>query len=151
MPSVSPDIIDRFLARTDKASSLRGCWLWTGAPDSKGYGAMQSDHVRRLAHRLSYELFVAPIPAGLWVLHRCDVPLCVNPDHLFLGNATDNARDMAAKERCGRTTLTGDQVREIRALYANGGISQHQLARRFSVGAMTINRIVNRKRWLHID
>ena len=75
------------------------CWLWTGAREEKGYGhfAVNGRPVR--AHRFSYEMLVWPIPDGLFVLHRCDQPGCVNPDHLFLGTTDDNMLDMVLKGR----------------------------------------------------
>ncbi len=67
-----------------------------------GYGKMtkeQGDQIPTGAHRVSWELHRGPIPAGVYVLHRCDVPACVNPEHLFLGSAADNVQDMIAKGR----------------------------------------------------
>lgn len=75
------------------------CWLWTGAVAGK-YGQCRSaPHTKIPAHRYSYILNVGEIPDGLYVCHRCDVRLCVRPDHLFLGTAKDNAQDMVAKGR----------------------------------------------------
>jgi len=71
-----------------------GCWLWAGSVDSCGYGRWGS----RLAHRLVYEALVGPIE-GMYVLHRCDVPRCVSPGHLFLGTQADNMADMKSKGR----------------------------------------------------
>jgi hypothetical protein len=68
-----------------------GCWRWLGKIMPKGYGYIGSYQHR--AHRVMYERLVGPIPKGLWVLHRCDVKDCVNPDHLYTGTRADNARD----------------------------------------------------------
>lgn len=103
-----------------------GCWIWRGAPTAKhGYGMTsigpRHDQLVIYAHRLSYMVYRGD-PAGLFVLHRCDVPLCFRPDHLFLGTAGDNVRDAVAKKRhrnqnAGRThcrnghLLTGKNVR----------------------------------------
>ncbi len=80
-----------------------GCWLWMGSTRSGGYGGFHVGGTTKVgAHRYAYERANGPIPHGLWVLHRCDTPTCVRPDHLFLGTAIDNYRDMVAKGRRGR-------------------------------------------------
>lgn len=76
-----------------------GCWLWLGAWDVDGYGKM-GGYGSISGHRISYEMFNGPIPEGFMVCHTCDTPPCVNPQHLFAGTATDNARD---RERKGRS------------------------------------------------
>lgn len=77
-----------------------GCWLWQAGVDRKGYGIFMrkaGEHV--MAHRFAYEDKIGKIPDGFWVLHRCDIPGCVRPDHLFLGTHRDNMRDMRQKGR----------------------------------------------------
>jgi predicted DNA-binding protein (UPF0251 family) len=114
------------------------------------------------AHRVSWGLHNGPIPEGMWVLHRCDNPSCVNPTHLFLGTQADNVADMISKgrqatpeqtahigEKNGRARLTPDQVRTIRTLVA-GGVSETEAARRYGVGQTTVSYIVLRKSWKHI-
>lgn len=80
-----------------------GCWEFAGAKSHKGYGQLpiwrDGRSIPRSAHRLSWELANGPIPAGMSVLHRCDNPPCVRPDHLFLGTQSDNMQDMVAKGR----------------------------------------------------
>jgi hypothetical protein len=95
---------DRFWEKVDKSGD---CWLWTGARDQHGYGSLSVAHEGRerrrsvpvKASRVSWQIHNGPIPAGMWVLHRCDNPPCVRPDHLFLGTQLDNMRDASAKGR----------------------------------------------------
>jgi len=94
------------LERNSMPEPNSGCWLWLGVLSPKGYGQLvlgksESRYSRR-AHRLSYETFRGPIPDGLHVLHKCDVPACINPEHLFLGTNDDNVADRVAKNRTSR-------------------------------------------------
>ena len=92
----------KFFAKVNKTDS---CWLWTGAKWQDktkrrlGYGKAYSCGKIRKAHRVSWEISNGNIPDGLCVLHKCDVPLCVNPEHLFLGTVVDNVKDMVSKNR----------------------------------------------------
>ena len=90
------ELLKRFTSHVDKSGD---CWLWQPGKDKDGYGKIKVAGKHLRAHRLSYELYVGPIPESVMVLHRCDVPGCVNPDHLWLGTALDNNRDRDQKGR----------------------------------------------------
>jgi len=121
-----------------------GCWEWADARDFHGYGALTYEQRTRKAHRVAYESWVGPVPDGHHVLHSCDNPPCINPDHLSTGTHADNMRDMAARARSGKTKLTWDQVRDIRTRAGQSGAS---MAREFSVSTDAIYRILRGDTW----
>ena len=90
--------LERFNQKVEKTDS---CWLWTGAKASNGYGCMSYNGKSTSAHRLSYLLHKGDIPEGLIICHTCDIPHCVNPDHLWVGTYTQNSHDMLKKNRQG--------------------------------------------------
>src|ERR1700686_3375768 len=117
----------RFWKKVIKAAPDE-CWLWTDSLIRTGYGYLWANRRNVEAHRFSWEIHNGPIPAGLYVLHRCDVRHCVNPSHLFLGTKADNNADKCAKGRQARqlgqtngaAKLNPLQVIGIPALYASG-------------------------------
>ncbi len=162
------DISAHFWSKVEKTD---GCWLWRGPFWGKRYGSFKAHRKVYSAHRFAYELTYGPIPAGLWVLHRCDNPPCVRPDHLFLGTHQDNMDDKIKKGRCasgdqngarthfdthprgersGMAKLTAEKVREIRLRYAAGGISFVRLAKEYGVSEATIKEAVYRQTWKHV-
>lgn len=144
---------DRIERRVDRLTRP-GCWLWTGAIDGAGYGAIKDKGRQFAAHRAAFAAFVGSIPDGAFVCHRCDVKACVNPDHLFLGTALDNMRDKVAKgrhvassgERNGSAKLSVDKVARIRE--ARG--AQRDIAALFGVSQTLISQIKLRKIWRHL-
>lgn len=120
-------ITDRFWSKVDKNGPspahmphLGPCWVWTASTGKKGYGKFSFGNGWALAHRWVWGRYVAPIPDGLFVLHHCDTPGCVRPDHLFLGDAVVNARDMAAKGRSGAVAGDHHWTRRIPERAARG-------------------------------
>ena len=96
----------RFWARVDIAAS--GCWLWTGMPNEKGYGRFPMTKKRIvMAHQFLWLRDYGCLPTGKIVMHRCDVPLCVNPQHHRFGTKAENNADMCAKGRCTHANHTG--------------------------------------------
>ena len=122
-----------------------GCWMWIASTNGR-YGLISKDRRHVFAHRVAYELTFGPIPAGLCCLHKCDIPLCVNPEHLFLGTHRDNSVDSVAKGRQSKTKLTQEQVLEIRRR-ANTGEKLVDLAAEFNVLPTNISRITLRQTW----
>lgn len=105
--------IDRFWSKVDKSGpipahcpEIGACWVWTaarnGSPNHQ-YGAIRIHGGRKTVHthRMSWQIANGPIPAGMYVCHKCDNPACCNPSHLFLGDQGANMRDCASKGRCG--------------------------------------------------
>lgn len=134
-----------------------GCWLWTGALASDGYGLVSQrvdgKNICKRAHRLSYELHVGPIPTGASVLHKCDTPICINPQHLFIGTQKDNTDDARRKgrhvhgERHGASKLTEDDVRAIRI----DSRSLREIAKAYGVTPGPIYAIKSGRKWRHVQ
>ena len=147
----------RFWAKVKKINGE--CWEWQAAKSIKGYGRFKVNGRLLLPHRCSYELHYGEIPEGLWVLHHCDNPSCVNPEHLFLGTRSDNMIDCFRKGRWVNNVLLGeahpdakltnDEVLSIRQSYKDG-CKQKELALSFGVGRQCISKIVTRETWKHI-
>ena len=174
-----PSLEARFWPKVQKSAD---CWLWTAATHRNGYGKIgagrQGDGTL-LAHRVAWELTYGPISDGLWVLHHCDNPPCVRPDHLFLGTVKTNGQDMSAKgrghlqkhpelaprgprngahthpervlrgEATGNAKLTAARVQEIRAGYA-AGKRIAELARGYGVSWSNVKFIVSGQHWRHV-
>lgn len=130
-----------------------GCWIWTCETGGKmQYGSFQG----RVAHRVSWEIHNGVIPKGICVCHHCDTPLCVNPNHLFLGTIADNNRDMAAKGRVKHVGIKGEQSNfaklteaEVLSIRAACG-TQREIAKQFRTSKSNVHDIRSRRNWRHI-
>ena len=151
------DPTERFWSKVDKSGD---CWEWTACRDTRGYGAMSAMNGERCAPRVSWTIHYGPIPDGLGVLHKCDNPGCVNPDHLFLGTHLDNMNDRSAKGRVShspdqygeghpRAILNNVKVIQIRRS-AELGIAVSELSKEYGVRPRTIRAIVNGTTWKHL-
>lgn len=169
---IAAELVERFW-RSVSPEPNTGCWLWSAGCTGTGYGALTFKGKFIQAHRLAWEILRTPIPVvgsyhGICVLHRCDTPPCVNPDHLFLGTVADNNSDRSAKGRSsnlsgpghpnfgregrgGETNpaskLTLGSVREIKARLASGE-KQDDIAAAYGVKQPTISNIKTGATWL---
>jgi hypothetical protein len=140
---------DRFWSRVDK-NAPNGCWLWIGTVTRGGYGVMHTvGGGRVIATRISLNLSGVDVPDDLYVLHRCDNPPCVNPAHLFVGSAADNAKDAALKGRIPQSRLSADDVRTIRDM-KSGGESAREIARVFRISKSHVYGIVRGRERRHV-
>jgi len=157
LPDVLAPVLDyaarcllRYWNRHVPHVNTNGCWNWTGARQRTGYGVIT---VSFSAHRVAWMLAKGPIPPRKQVNHLCDVPLCVNPDHLYVGTQLDNMRDASERGRFPLTRkprkLTDDAVRSIRVLVAQG-VKQRLVAEAFGVSPASIHQIVNGHRRTHV-
>ena len=141
----------------------KDCWIWQGARQTNGYGKVCRHIDGKVnyiaAHRWSWMLRNGPIPEGLNVCHKCDVKLCVNPGHLFLGTQADNIRDMHRKarapvgERSNKNKLTEAMVREIRTLYVRPKRNRSnavELAKKYGVKPGAIAAVIAGRLWKHV-
>lgn len=140
--------IERFLFNIQKLDN--GCWEWKNYRDKDGYGQFFINKRPSIpAHRACWILFIGKIPKGICVLHKCDNPPCVNPEHLYLGTHKDNAEDRKLKDRgvkgekVNTNILTKEQVIYIRKSFRN----RHELATLFGVTYSTISDIINFRSW----
>jgi len=155
----SEDPAARLRRRFEEKVIRRGtdeCWGWIGFKH-KGYGRVRVGPRAVGAHRIAYELYIAPITDGLTVLHKCDNPECTNPKHLRLGTNADNNLDrdtkgrVAVGERSSSAKLTEAAVREIRLVRPLTKVERANLATRFGVTEHTIYLAAKGKTWEHVQ
>jgi hypothetical protein len=148
-----------FWSQVDKSGP---CWLWTGTVNRDGYGTHYQGRRKHMAHRWAWVESGRELPNGSILMHRCDVPACVNPDHLRVGTHQDNQADKFTKGRqakgscVGNAILTEAAVEDIRRRYVRqsrpgaGGGNVRQLAAEYGVTLDTIYKVVSGKHWGHV-
>jgi len=147
-------VLERLFRKT--VVDENGCYLWLGSLTHNGYGEIRTPEGLRRVHRVSYELHCEPIPAGLSVLHECDVRNCWNPDHLFTGTSKENTEDMVVKGRnkfkahLGTSNpnakLNDDIVRSIRSDQR----PLFEIASEYAIHFTTVSDIKRGKSWKHV-
>jgi hypothetical protein len=140
--------IDRFWRSVKKT---KGCWLWTAGKDTNGYGQFSIKSVATSVHRFSYELHFGEIKHdntyhGICVLHKCDTPSCVNPDHLVLGTQLDNIKDRDSKMRMAHK-ISRETAEKIRGEYIPYKVSQYTLGKKYGISRGTVEDIIHKRIW----
>lgn len=136
---------ERFMAKVSPEPNS-GCWLWTGGVASNGYGMFWLDGKVDTAPRQSYRMFCGEIVDDLHIMHKCDVKLCVNPDHLSLGTNAENTFDKQKKGRAAKK-LTPAEVLKMRSMAT---VSKRKLAKQFDVDRRMVQFILRGRNWSHI-
>lgn len=154
---LTPKQLNNFWSKVHKRPD--GVWEWTGSRVPFGHGQFLLNYKPTYAHRISWELANGPIPTGMCVLHKNDIPYDVNPDNLFLGTIADNNKDRDLKNRQnaakggvhGLAKLTEQQVHTLRYWYATKLFTQKQLALSFKIGQSQVNKVILNKQWGHLQ
>jgi len=150
--SESLEKFEKMFIKTDS------CWIWQGSRQNRGYGHLcRRGGGFELAHRVSYRFYKGDIPKGLNVLHKCDNPSCVNPNHLFLGSQKDNMHDMIKKgrkvvsrmfgEKNPKSLFSLDKVNQMRLLYSQG-CKISEIHKIFGGSYQSIWYIIKGKNWM---
>lgn len=151
-PHTKKTLPERFF---EKIVIGKDCWFWIGCRNNRGYGVISIGGRPHLASRLSWEIHRGKIPKNICVLHKCDVPCCVNPNHLFLGTPMENSKDMLNKGRfpCGEehwgAKLTAKAVKLIK-VDRQSGLSYSKIAARYGVSYETIRDVCIGATWSHV-
>lgn len=152
---------ERFWEKVRRLDGDNACWLWTGSGRGQGYGAIKIAGVVIDAHVASWRITNdgAAVPDGFLIAHRCDVRLCVRPDHLFLATTSQNMLDAVEKnrvqsswqhgERAHNSVLTEASVREIRRLSADG-FGHSEIAKQLALPHAAVRQVVRGRTWKHV-
>lgn len=147
----------RILGKVEKKEN--GCWIWKGGKSGDGYGAIKINGRQTSVHRQAYKEFIGDIGKGLSVCHKCDMPICCNPDHLFLGTPKENTKDSVKKGRARCSNQNGSKnhstkldetiVRKIKELFVKGYMvtDLHDL---IGIPMKTLEGIKYNKTWRHV-
>jgi hypothetical protein len=154
------------------------CWKWGGAKKPRGYGNLRFQKTYYLAHRFAFAIFERSVPADKFICHHCDNPPCMNPKHLFLGDARDNTMDMIRKgrdgnnknratgkengqhthpekraygEKNGNSQLTWEDVDEMRQRYEQENLTYTQLADEYDISTSAVGFIIREEHWVRKD
>lgn len=154
-----PNAIKRFFSKVLMDDGEK-CWEWQAHKNRFGYGRFDlrgkdGKWFKRVAHRVAYELFFGDVPDGFELMHKCDNPSCVNPNHLLVGTHSQNMQDCAKKGRnvifCGENNhnskLSLGDVMEIRKLWSSGEYSKRELGEKFGVSPTQISNVVLGRQW----
>ena len=153
--------VEKFWKYVDKNGPIHPvcgqCWVTTASPNV-ARAQIRIRGIKIRVSRVSWEIHNGPAPEGMNILHKCDNPRCVNPDHLFLGTQYDNVRDCIDKGRSRKchgelhscTHLTEKDIVDIRNVYAEESYSQKSLAEFYGVTQGTIGKIIRRRTWKHV-
>ena len=146
---------ERFWSKVNKDTES-GCWEWKASTTIGGYGSFSDQNRKSIsAHRYSYEFHYGGIPEGMHVMHKCDNPKCVKPDHLSVGTHLDNMRDKKNKNRqvkgslAGMSKLTEEQVKNIKIKLLSG-VKQSDIAKEFQTHKTNISYISREITWTHV-
>lgn len=147
----------RILGKIEKKENK--CWIWKGAKSGDGYGAIKVNGKQTSIHRQSYKEFIGYIPDGLCICHKCDEPLCCNPEHLFLGTHKQNTKDSVKKNRARCLRQNGslnpsakfneELVKEIKKLFKKGWMTR-DIEDLLGIPHKNLEDIKYNKTWRHV-